>query len=104
MTPVAEREEGNSEMIRPVLLLSMAAILSGCASMTYPLPKCDGYSRRPLNRAMWEWEDNSKVKQEHSDAQPVTSVSIATAFVEERKGLPAFAHLNIAASYHPCEG
>ncbi len=90
-------------MIRPVLLLSMVAVLSGCASVTDPLPKCDGHSRRPLNRSMWQWEDNNNVKQEHSDARPSSS-SIATAYGEERKELPAFAHVDIASSYRPCEG
>lgn len=104
MIPVAEREEGNSQMIRPVLLLSMAVILSGCASMTYPLPKCDGYSRRPLNRSMWQWEDSSNVKQEHSNPPPATSPAMGAAYVAERKENPAFAHLDIATSYRPCEG
>src|SRR3954467_9742936 len=31
----------------------------GCASLTGPrgAPSCDGYSRRPLNRSMWDWEN-----------------------------------------------
>lgn len=91
-------------MIRPVLLLCVAAALSGCASMTYPLPKCDGYSRRPLNRAMWRWEVNSNLKQKHSDARPAASQSVAAAYVEEGREPPAFAHLDADASYRPCGG
>ncbi|CAK02352.1 MULTISPECIES: hypothetical protein [Bartonella] len=33
--------------------------LSGCMSSPNTLkslPKCDGYSKRPLNRSMWNWE------------------------------------------------
>lgn len=90
-------------MIRTIPLLCMAAALSSCASLTYPLPKCDGYSRRPLNRSMWRWEDNSNLKQKQSDAGPV-SPSMAAAYAEEDKEPPAFAHLEIDASYRPCEG
>jgi type IV secretion system protein VirB7 len=91
-------------MIRTFPLLCMAAILSGCASMTYPLPKCDGYSRRPLNRAMWQWEDDNNLKRKHSRARPATSQHVAMAYVKEDQEPPAFAHLHIDASYRPCEG
>lgn len=91
-------------MIRTFPLLCMAVALSGCASLTYPLPKCDGYSRRPLNRSMWQWEDNSSLKQKQSDAGSATSQSVATAYVEEGREPPAFAHLGIDASYPSCEG
>ncbi|WP_375614499.1 MULTISPECIES: type IV secretion protein VblB7 [unclassified Bartonella] len=33
--------------------------LSGCMSSPNTLkslPKCDGYSKRPLNKSMWNWE------------------------------------------------
>lgn len=91
-------------MIRTFPLLCMAAALSGCASLTYPLTECDGYSRRPLNRSMWQWEDNSNLKQKQSDARPAASQSVATAYVEEAREPPAFAHRDIDASYRPCEG
>lgn len=90
-------------MIRRFSLLCMAAALSGCASLTYPLPKCDGYSRRPLNRSMWQWEDNSNLKQKQSGARPA-SQSVATAYVEEGWEPSAFAQFDIDASYRPCEG
>lgn len=91
-------------MIRSILLLCTAAALSGCAAMTYPLPKCDGYSRRPLNRSMWQWEENNNLSQKHADMRPVTSSSVAAAYTEEKKEPPAFAHLDIDASYRRCEG
>ena len=91
-------------MIRTFPLLCMVAALSGCASLTYPLPKCDGYSRRPLNRAMWQWEDKSNLKQKQSEARAAASQSVAAAYVKEGREHPAFTHLDIDASYRPCEG
>jgi len=91
-------------MIRTVLLLCMAATLSGCASLTYPLPKCDGYSRRPLNRSMWQWEDNSKLKQERADASSAAPSRLVSSFVEEKQDTPAFSHFDIAGSHRYCEG
>jgi type IV secretion system protein VirB7 len=91
-------------MIRTFPLFCIATIVSGCTSLTYPLPKCDGYSRRPLNRSMWQWEDNSNVKQKQSDARPVNAQSMSAAYVEEGREPPAFAHLDIDASYRRCEG
>ena len=82
----------------------MAAALSGCASMTYPLPKCDGYSRRPLNRSMWQWEDSSNLGQKRSEARAVTRSPVAAAYAEEPKAPPAFAHFDIDASYRHCQG
>jgi type IV secretion system protein VirB7 len=90
-------------MIRTVSLLCMAATLSGCASLTYPLPKCDGYSRRPLNRSMWQWEDKSDLKQQRSEAPSSVPSRLASAYIEERKDPAAFAHFDIAASYRRCE-
>lgn len=87
-------------MIKPTLLLVIAATLGGCASLTYPLPKCDGYARRPLNRSMWEWEGDSKLKQQQSNA----SSSSVTPFVEEDKKPEAFASFDAEQSYHRCEG
>jgi type IV secretion system protein VirB7 len=90
-------------MIRPILLLCMATALGGCASMTYPLPKCDGYSRRPLNRSMWQWEDNNDLSPKHSDARPVISSPRAASYAEEGKEPSAFAQFDIDASFRRCE-
>jgi type IV secretion system protein VirB7 len=91
-------------MTRNFPLLCMVAALSGCTSLTYPLPKCDGYSRRPLNRSMWQWEDNSNLNQKHSDTRSTTSQHAVTPYADEHRDPPAFAHLDIDASYRPCEG
>ncbi|AEG57418.1 MULTISPECIES: hypothetical protein [Sinorhizobium] len=104
MTLFAGTRERLSRNNQNIPLLCIAAILSGCASMTYPPPKCDGYSRRPLNRSMWQWEDNSNFKLKQSGARPAASQSVATADVDEGREFPTFAHLDIDASYRPCEG
>lgn len=88
-------------MIKPALLVVLAATLGGCASLTYPLPKCDGYSRRPLNRSMWEWQGDSKLKDQQSNTNSSTSV---TPFAEEAREPAAFAHLDVDSSYRRCEG
>ncbi|MEL6093439.1 type IV secretion protein VblB7 [Bartonella schoenbuchensis] len=41
------------------IILSLVCFMSGCASFqntARPLPKCNGYSERPLNKPMWNWE------------------------------------------------
>ena len=65
-------------MIKTTVSLVMLIAIGGCASLTYPLPKCDGYSRRPLNRAMWEWEGDSTLKRQPSDRRSWGSVVIST--------------------------
>jgi type IV secretion system protein VirB7 len=91
-------------MLRVFVLLGVASVLSGCASLSYPLPKCDGYARRPLNRAMWQWEESGNLKRQ-SEAVP-TAASGVTAFADEGPEPQAgpFAHLNIADSYRSCAG
>ena len=91
-------------MIRTLSLLCMAATLSGCASLTYPLPKCDGYSRRPLNRSMWQWEENKNLKQERADASSPAPAHLASSYAGEEAGPPAFSHFDIVGSYRRCEG
>lgn len=86
-------------MIRISLLLAIALIVSGCASLSYPLPKCNGYSRRPLNSSMWQWEGNRNLKSQQSNAG--SSVP-ATPYMEQPKGTVAFDHLDIDGSYRPC--
>ncbi|WP_394059414.1 hypothetical protein [Xanthobacter variabilis] len=39
--------------------LPLCLMATGCASLSYPLPSCDGFSRRPLNRSMWDWSSMS---------------------------------------------
>jgi len=44
-------------------LLIVAAITSGCASIRYPLPSCDGSARRPLNAGLWSPEKRSDLNE-----------------------------------------
>lgn len=38
--------------------VALVLICSGCASiLPNSPPSCDGYSRRPLNRSLWNWEN-----------------------------------------------
>lgn len=91
-------------MIRIILSLLLAVDLTGCASISHPLPKCDGYSRRPLNRSMWQWEDKNAAKQPASETVPTTAASHVSSYGEEAvtKELAAFAHFDAAGSYRPC--
>ncbi|TCQ74727.1 hypothetical protein EDF68_11413 [Ochrobactrum sp. BH3] len=43
-------------MIRLMMTLVLSIGLIGCQSVKYPLPSCDGYSKRPLNKSMWNWQ------------------------------------------------
>ncbi|MGO8080510.1 hypothetical protein GR198_29185 [Rhizobium leguminosarum] len=92
-------------MIRIIVSLLLAMELTGCASKSHPLPKCDSYSRRPLNRAMWQWEDNNPTKQDGSDAVPATETGQVSSYGEEplTKEPAAFAHFDVVASYRPCQ-
>ena len=91
-------------MIRILLLLSLSASLSGCSSISNPLPKCDGYSRRPLNRSMWQWEDKGKLQKPGAE-NAHNQVSRAAPFAEEPASVTpaAFAQFDVAGSYRPCE-
>ncbi|AGF75719.1 hypothetical protein [Bartonella vinsonii] len=45
--------------VKRIWIILPFLFLSGCMSSPNTLkslPKCDGYSKRPLNRSMWNWE------------------------------------------------
>lgn len=48
-------------MRKPTVLfiLALGLMVSGCASIQYPLPSCDGSARRPLNQSVWDWNASS---------------------------------------------
>jgi len=101
MTSPTLIRKGAPQLIRFSLLLTMAAVLGGCASLTYPLPKCDGYSRRPLNRSMWEWEGERNLKSSRLETRSTTS---ARSYAEQAQEPAAFAHLDIDGSHRRCAG
>ena len=44
-----------------VALLLLAALTSGCASIRYPLPSCNGIARRQLNVDQWSYDKRSEL-------------------------------------------
>ena len=40
-------------------LLVVAVLTSGCASIRYPLPTCNGIARRQLNVDQWSYDKRS---------------------------------------------
>ncbi len=93
-------------MIRIFVLFCVASTLGGCASHSYPLPKCDGYSRRPLNRAMWQWDSDSRSTPQPRHSPPAQSGGKPPAYVDEKPGIvpAAFAHFDVGHSYRRCGG
>ncbi|MGV1766917.1 hypothetical protein [Rhizobium rhizogenes] len=93
-------------MIRILVLFCVASTLGGCASLSYPLPKCDGYSRRPLNRAMWQWDGDSRSMPQPPNSSPALSGGKPPAYVEAEPDIvpAAFAHFDVGNSYRPCGG
>jgi type IV secretion system protein VirB7 len=83
--------------------MGVLAILSGCATLSYPLPKCDGYAKRPLNRSMWDWEAG---KAQGSKQSSLPDTSPNAAFAAEPSGsaiqTAAFAGFDEAASHAAC--
>lgn len=82
-------------VIKPTLVLGITVALASCSSLTNSLPKCDGNARRPLNRAMWQWERSSALPKSKAESIP--------RFVDERKPSRAFDHFDIDASFGDCE-
>ncbi|WP_246754994.1 MULTISPECIES: hypothetical protein [Rhizobium] len=91
-------------MIRIFVLLCVASTLGSCASLSHPLPKCDGHSRRPLNRAMWQWDGDSRFAPQRPERPPTQSAGKPPGYIEEKpdNSPAAFAHFDVANSYHPC--
>ncbi|WP_246703204.1 hypothetical protein [Rhizobium sp. SG741] len=91
-------------MMRIFVVLCVASALGSCASLSYPLPKCDGYSRRPLNRAMWQWDGDRRPTSQSLDRPSTQSAGTPHGYIEEKPdGIPtAFAHFDVANSYRPC--
>lgn len=93
-------------MLRVVLLFLLTSILAGCGSIFHPLPKCDGYSRRPLNRSMWQSEHRNTLSPKMSEAMAGSPEHFATSYADDQGSAApaAFAWFDAKGSYHPCEG
>jgi len=88
-------------MLRQLMCVSVAALaLASCATTGKP-PSCDGYSRRPLNRSLWDWERNVLV------TPPVAGPS-APAVIPAPQPLIRKSdageqpHIGLVASYQSC--
>jgi type IV secretion system protein VirB7 len=92
-------------MMRMLLPFLLTLILAACSSISHPLPKCDGYSRRPLNRSVWQWERN-ETSTLNSNAVSTNPTQHAAAYADEPRSTTstAFAQFDVANSYRPCEG
>jgi type IV secretion system protein VirB7 len=92
-------------MMRILLPFLLTLILASCSSISHPLPKCDGYSRRPLNRSMWQWEHNEKSNPKTSEAVLANPAHHSAYAEEQDPALPAaFALFDLEGSYPPCKG
>jgi type IV secretion system protein VirB7 len=92
-------------IIRVLTIIGPLIAVSGCASLNYPLPKCDGYAKRPLNRSMWEWEGGKQPSSEQHSSLATESTP-AMAFIPaqgEAQTHVAFAGLNEAGSHRACQ-
>ena len=101
-------------------LVVVATELGGCTSVMgpTPAPSCDGGTRRPLNRSMWDWEATRPGAPVASAITPVPVEGSASAsgHPDLRKGGPVAperigeAHqqhlprFDVAASLRACTG
>lgn len=89
-----------------LLTVALATSLSGCASLTGAgAPSCEGATRRPLNRSLWDWESAKPIEAPapppSSGAEPlIRKGEVGRApFIARAK--PVF---DIAASLRRCGG
>ncbi|WP_082562755.1 MULTISPECIES: hypothetical protein [unclassified Rhizobium] len=92
-------------MLRIVSLFLIAGALCACSAMTQPLPKCDGYSRRPLNRSMWQPQDNRMLKRRAPAVAPAEPARHAASYAEQPASVTpaAFAHFDAKGHATRCE-
>ena len=69
-------------IVRIATMMGLLAVVSGCASLSYPLPKCDGYAKRPLNRSMWGWEAG-KSQGDEQQSSLAGDTGAALAFIDQ---------------------
>jgi len=84
-------------------MMGLLAVVSGCASLSYPLPKCDGYAKRPLNRSMWDWDARkSQADQQQSSLAGGNGTPLAFADQSDDAKTAAFAGFDEAGSHTAC--
>lgn len=86
-------------------MMGLMAAVSGCATLSYPLPKCDGYAKRPLNRSMWDW-DAGKAQADQQQSSLADGSGTALAFIgqsdEATAKTVALAGFDEAGSHAAC--
>lgn len=86
-------------------MMGLMAAVSGCATLSYPLPKCDGYTKRPLNRSMWDW-DAGKAQADQQQSSLAGGTGTASAFADQSNEATArtaaFAGFDEAGSHAAC--
>nr|WP_292768130.1 type IV secretion system protein VirB7 [Mesorhizobium sp.] len=86
-------------------MMGLLVAVSGCATLSYPLPKCDGYAKRPLNRSMWDW-DAGKAQGEQQQSSLAGGNGTALAFADQSDEATAktvaFAGFDEAGSHTAC--
>ena len=93
-------------VVRVLTLVGMLAVLSGCATLSYPLPRCDGYAKRPLNRSMWEWEGTKQPAADQNSALDAVETGKTAGASEREERAPvqtAFAQFDEAGSHRACQ-
>ncbi|TCM51153.1 type IV secretion system protein VirB7 [Rhizobium sp. PP-F2F-G48] len=93
--------------------ICIASLLTGCASISYPLPKCDGATKRPLNRSMWQWQEERAGVSRHHTAEAteasqtapgvaIAPLNYAETVTARAADHPAFAGFDEAGSRRAC--
>lgn len=86
------------------LAAGLLSIIAGCATQSYPLPKCDGYAKRPLNRSMWDW-DGAKIAFTQPKPKSPNKTVPASPFAPapfSMSGVDPFAVFDEVSSYRSC--
>ncbi|OSJ36973.1 type IV secretion pathway protein [Bradyrhizobium japonicum] len=81
--------------------------LGGCANWSKGPPSCDGLTRRPLNRSLWDWENGTPL----AAPEPPIPPSAPAPIIRKGEAGPSApsshtansgSRLDIAASYRTC--
>ncbi len=102
------RKQDFSRVLLKLLVVSVIACqLGGCASWSKAPPSCDGSTRRPLNRSLWDWESGTPLATPEQAAPPTASDPLtrkgdAGSSAPAGQSPASGSHIDIAASYHPC--
>lgn len=87
-------------MIKPLAVTLCAILLTGCASMPRgKAPNCSGYEQRPLNKSMWDWQNNQPVNGSQYVPPPADPKNPQMGAIEKQSRT---AKIDSAASYKAC--